>query len=457
MATQPTSPSHDAQCHARGWTEEYRARAPAADVMASGEPAPWDAMFAELAAVASDDLGHARERIQRHAADIGTGYRIIGDGGERPWPVSPVPLLIETGEWRGIAAGVAQRAELMERVLADLYGPQRLVSDGVLPPALVLGSRHFLRPLVGLVPPGGHHLRFVAMDLVRGPTGEWRVISDHLRAPAGVVYALENRLAVNRTLGGLGARLNVERHAPFFAALRAGLAGACRRTEPRVGLLTPGRYNPVYPEQAHLARYLGLLLVEGADLAALDGHLYVRTVAGLKRIDALWNRVDPRLLDPLAFDARSQIGVPGLIDAYAAGNVVLANAPGAGLLEARAMAAFMPALSRRLLGAPLSLPNIATWWCGGDAERAHVADRIDALTIAPAFGAVPLGLPGGATRGAALDGAARAALLADLARRPQDYVGQEEVRLSTMPVVIGRHGRSPCACSSPAAPMAAGR
>ena len=430
--------SSDAHVHAARWMAEYRARAPAADVLAASDDPAWAAMFAELAAVASDDLGHARERVRRHAADIGVGFRITGEAEERAWPVSPVPLLIQAAEWEGVAAGVIQRAELLEAVLDDLYGAQGLVADGRLPATLVAGSPHFLRTAVGLTPPGGRHLHFVAFDLARGPGGEWRVLADHLRAPAGVGYALENRLAVSRTLGGLADRLNVQRHAPFFAALRAGLAALCRRTDPRIGLLTPGRYSPSYAEQAHLARYLGLLLVEGADLAALDDKLYVRTVGGLKRIDALWRRIDARLLDPLAFDSHSQIGVPGLIDAWAAGNLVLSNAPGAGVLEARAFAAFLQGLAAQLTDAPLSLPNVATWWCGQAREAAFVEADLDRLLIAPAFADAPLGLPGGRpVLGADLTGTARGALLADFERRPQDYVAQEVVSLSTMPVVLG--------------------
>jgi uncharacterized circularly permuted ATP-grasp superfamily protein/uncharacterized alpha-E superfamily protein len=437
MATAP-APLFDAHSHAQRWIADYRARAPREDVLATSDDPAWAAMLAELAAVGSDDLGHARERVRRHAIDIGMGFRIVGEAEERPWPVSPVPLLIPSARWAGIAAGVVQRAELLEAVLADLYGAQALVRDGSLPAALVAGSPLFLRPMVGLEPAGGRHLHFVAFDLALGPEGEWRVLADHLRAPAGVGYALENRLAVSRTLGGLADRLNIQRHAPFFASLRDGLAALCRRTDPRIGLLTPGRYTPSYSEQAHLARYLGFLLVEGADLAALDGKLYVRTIAGLKRIDALWRRIDPRLLDPLAFDSHSQIGVPGLIDAWAAGNLVLSNAPGAGVLEARAFSAFLPGLAQRLTGEALRLPNIATWWCGQDRERAQVEADLDRLVIAPAFGASPLGLPAGhAVPGCDLQGDPRAALLRDLRRRPQDYVGQEVVRLSTMPVVIG--------------------
>ncbi|MEG3164620.1 circularly permuted type 2 ATP-grasp protein [Sphingomonas sp. PB2P19] len=436
MATH-TAPLFDAALHARRWITDYCARSRPDDVLCEVDDPAWGAMFEELAAVASDNLGYARDRVQRHAADIGTGFRIADEPDERPWPVSPVPLLIQSQEWAGIERGVIQRAGLLEAIVADLYADATLVTEGHIPAAVVTGSPFFLRQMVGLAPPGGHHLQFIAVDLGRGPTGEWRVLADHLRAPAGAGYALENRLALGRTLGGLQAKLNVQRHAPFFAAFRAGLAAMCKRTDPRIGLLTPGRFNASYPEQAHLARYLGLLLVEGADLAALEDKVYVRTIAGLKRIDALWRRVDPRLLDPLAFDTHSQIGVPGLIDAYAAGNVVLSNAPGAGLLEAPAFAGFMAGLSRKLLGEDLLLPNIATWWCGQPRACEAVVAQFDRMLIGPAFRATPLGMTGGPVAGANITADARAALMADLARRPQDYVGQEMVRLSTMPVVVG--------------------
>lgn len=435
MATAPAPSENDPVAQASRWIADYCRETPSGDVLCEDAPA-WTSMLEELAGAVGDDLGHARERVQRQAEDIGTGFRVIGESEERPWPVSPVPLLIEEAEWSGIAAGVAQRAELMETILADLYGAGELTRSGAIPAALVNGSPFFLRPLVGLAPPGGHHLHFVAIDLGRGPDGEWRVLADHVRAPAGAGYALENRLAISRTLGGLQSRLNIQRQAPFFAAFRAGLAAACKRSDPRIGLLTPGRYNPSYTEQAHLARYLGFLLVEGGDLAVLEDKVYVRTIAGLKRIDALWRRVDPRLLDPLAFDSHSAIGVPGLIDAMAAGNVVISNAPGAAVLESPAFSAFLPRLASQLSGEGLAIPNIATWWCGQDDARRHVLANLDQLLIGPAFAATPLGLPdGGAVLGAELNAARRAALIDDLERRPQDYVGQENVRLSTMPVV----------------------
>jgi len=228
MANAATPGLIDPATIAARWIADYCREDRSGDVLCGGDPA-WASMLEELAGAVGDDLAHARERVQRQSDDIGTGFRIIGESEERPWPVSPVPLLIGEAEWQQIAEGVVQRADLMERIVGDIYGAGTLTESGAIPAALVNGSPFFLRPLVGLEPPGGHHLHFVAIDLGRGPEGEWRVLADHLRAPAGAGYALENRLAISRTLGGLQNRLNIQRHAPFFAQFREGLAAACRR------------------------------------------------------------------------------------------------------------------------------------------------------------------------------------------------------------------------------------
>jgi uncharacterized circularly permuted ATP-grasp superfamily protein/uncharacterized alpha-E superfamily protein len=425
----------DPMTTARAMLDDYCARAVSGDVVCVGDP-DWEAMLAEVVEASGGDLATLRQRAERQADDIGTGFRIGGDAEERRWPLSPVPLMLGATEWRGISAGIAQRAQLMELLLADIYGAQRLVGGGLVPAALLNGSPNFLRPVVGLTPRGGHHLHVYAADLARGPDGGWRVLADHTRNPVGAGYALENRLAMTRVLPGLQARLNIERLAPFFADLRAGIAAACKRSDPRIALLTPGRFNPSYAEQAHLARYLGILLVEGEDLATHDDKLYLRTIEGFKRVDALWRRIDARMLDPLAFDSRTRIGVAGLIDAFAAGNVTIANAPGAGVLESAAFAAFLPRLSVRMTGEDLRLPNIATWWCGQDRERDHVMANLDRMVIAPAFPAPPRALPTmDAHLGSWFEGADREALVADMARRGIDYVGQEVVKLSTLPTV----------------------
>ncbi len=424
-----------------GWLTSYRANAGIDDVLRGDEGRGgrwWRTLLDGIAGAGDGSLTQIQDRIGRQVKELGTAFRLPGEADERAWPLSAIPLLIGEDEWRGIEAGICQRAELLERILADVFGEQKLVTSGGLPASLITGSRHFWRSMIGVTPRGGRRLHIYAADLARGPDGEWRVLADHARSPAGAGYALENRLAASRVIGTVQTRLNVHRLAPFFSAFRAGLAAVCHRDDPRIALLTPGRYNQSYAEQAHLARYLGLMLVEGADLAVRDNQLFVRTVEGLKRIDALWRRMDTRFLDPLAFDSRSAIGVPGLMDAVAAGATVVANAPGAGVVESAGLAAFLPVLARRLTGERLRLPNIATWWCGQPREREHVEGMLDRLLISPAFGDSPAGLPDGrGVLGSRLDATARADLLAAIARRPQDYVGQEVVRLSTMPTVSG--------------------
>lgn len=413
---------------------DYCAEAGPGDVMCAGDESPWDIILDEVLKGGGGDLARTEDRLRRQVQEIGTSFRLSGEMEERQWPVSPLPLVIEEREWGTLAAAITQRAELCELLLQDIYGQQRLVAGGVLPASALTGSEQFLRPMTGIAPPGGHYLHVYAADLGRGPNGNWRVIADHTRSPAGAGYALENRLAASQVLGALSGRLNIQRLAPFFADLREGIAAACKRTDPRMALLTPGRFNQSYAEQAHLARYLGMLLVEGADLAVHDDCLYLRTIEGLKRVDALWQRMDARMIDPLALDSRSEIGVPGLVDAIAAGDTVVGNFPGSAVLEAPLFAAFMPRLAQRMTGETLKLPNIATWWCGQDKEADHIRENFDRYVVAPAFGpAASLGERGERV-GAELSPDERAHLLADMERRPLDFIGQEVVQLSTMPV-----------------------
>ena len=223
----------------------------------------------------------------------------------------------------------------------------------------------------GVAPPGGRWLRFYAVEIARGPDGAWRVLGDRAQAPSGAGYALENRLIMARAVPSLFRDMKVRRLAPFFRDFRAGLASCAQRVDPRICLLTPGPFSETYAEQVNLARYLGLLLVEGEDLVANDGKLYVRTIAGLKRADVLWRRVDADWCDPLELNAASKLGAPGLLEAIRQGALAVANMPGAGLVEARAIMSFLPALARRLLGEELRLPNVETLWCGDDATRAR--------------------------------------------------------------------------------------
>ncbi|HEX7781401.1 MAG TPA: circularly permuted type 2 ATP-grasp protein [Sphingobium sp.] len=405
---------------------------------AASDLAPhWRDMLSGLAAAGTDDFAPLQDRVARQVQDLGMAFRLAGEDDERSWPLSPIPLLIGSGEWATIERAMAQRADLLEQVIGDVYGPQNLIRSGAIPAPVITGSTHFWQQMVGVTPPQGRHLHFYAADLARGPDGEWRVLSDLCRTPTGAGYALENRLALSRATGDLLSRLNVRRLAPFFSAFRQGLAAVCERTDPRIALLTPGRFTQSYAEQAHLARYLGFLLVEGDDLTVRGDRLYVRTIEGIKRIDAIWRRMDTSLLDPLEFDARTRIGVPDLFQAISNGGLAVANWPGSGIIESRAFAAFLPKLAREVLGEDLLLPNIATWWCGQPAERAKVLANIDNMAVGSAFGEAVPGLEDGRSHiGATLSADRRALLMDAMERRPMDYVGQELVRVSTTPAVL---------------------
>ncbi len=402
----------------------------------------WEALLDEWSAYGAEDMARRLALADRHLSDSGASYRIRADlggdlqAGERSWAVSHMPLPIAEAEWRAIEAGVVQRADLIEKVLRDLYGPAKLIADGALPAAAVAGSPDYLRPLQGAAPAGGYHMHLYACDVGRAPDGRWWVLGDRAQAPSGAGYALENRLAMGRAFPDMFRTLNVRRLAAFFSGFRAGLVAAAERTEPRICLLTPGSYSETYFEQAYLARYLGFMLVEGSDLVMQDDKVHVRTIAGLKRADVLWRRIDGDFSDPLELNAASHLGVPGLIHAIRRASVVVGNSLGSGVVESRALMSFLPRLAELVLGEKLLLPNVATWWCGQASERAFVLDHLDEMAVASAFRRPPQGLrTTEPVLAAALAEGDRKALAAAIQSRGIDYVGQEVVHLSTMPVM----------------------
>src|SRR5271157_6002193 len=419
------------------WTRGYAPLSGIPDEFldADGRSRPhWRHMLSTLAAFDPSDMQQRFAAADRRIRNRGLSYRVPGEKEERVWPISRMPLLVAEVEWREVVRGVAQRAELLERVLADAYGESRLMAEGSLPAAAVTGSMDFVPSMRGVRPPGGRGLRLYAADIGRGPDGGWWVLGDRAQAPSGCGYALENRLVVSQAFPDLYAQLNVERLAPFFRALGAGLKSAGARTEPRIGILSPGPLSLTYYEQAYLARYLGFLLVEGDDLVMREGRIFVRTIAGLKRCDVLWRYVDADWCDPLELNPSSRIGVPGLLEAIRQGGVAIENMPGAGMVESRAMLAFLPALAPRLLGQDLLMPNIATWWCGQPRERERVLDEFDGISIASAFGSELPALKGRTSVIVEeLTLSERARLRDSIAERGLDYVGQEVVRLSTTP------------------------
>ncbi len=397
----------------------------------------WRTLLTALAEFGPEESRRRFDIADRHLADAGVVYRVYNDptGAERAWPLAHLPMVVDEADWAVLAAGVVERANVLEALLADLYGPARLVSEGLVPAALVAGNSEYLRPMAGIRPAGGHWLHIYAADVSRGPDGRWWVLADKTQAPSGAGYAIENRIALDRAFNDLFFKSNVERLAGFYQRLRAGLAAASNRDEPRVALLSPGPLNETYFEHAYLARALGFLLVEGGDLTVRDDTVYIRTVEGNSRVDVLLRRLDADFADPLELNAASRIGVPGLAQAVRAGSVIVANALGSGLVEAPALLGFLPVLGRRLLGRDLALPNLATWWCGDPQTRRVVLDRFDTMTIAPAFGRTIAGtLDNAGVLGGELSADARAKLKAAIERRGLDFIGQEPIRLGTTPV-----------------------
>lgn len=422
-----------------GLIDRYRPMAGVYDELldASGSVRPnWVRLLRRLASEGRTALEQRFLSADQYLRESGVFYRVYDTraGEDRAWPLSHIPLMIEADDWERLSAGLIERATLLDRVLGDLYGPASLVETGVLPAAAVAGSPEFFRPLKGVDPRGGF-MTLYAADVGRGPDGTWWVLGDRTQAPSGAGYALENRLAMMRVLSQTYDTLNVERLAGFFQQLRATLSARTLDREGRVCVLTPGPLNETYFEHAYLARYLGFLLVEGADLTVRDDALYIRTVSGLKRADVLWRRLDADFADPLELNTGSQLGVPGLVGAVRSNQLMLVNALGSGLLESPALLAFLPSIAQRWLKRDLALPHIATWWCGQHIEREAVLSALDSFVIAPAFGAtVPGVLDSGPVLVSDLPPAEKARLADEIRARGADFVAQEVVKLSTTPV-----------------------
>ena len=414
---------------------------------ASNQPrAHWRTMLDSLSAEAPDMMRQRLDMVQRLVRENGVTYNVYADakGLQRPWDLNVLPLILPHNEWAEIESAVIQRATLLNQILGDVYGEQTLLQEGLLPTALIHGHAGFLRPCHGMQHPDGVALHFYALDLARAPNGRWWVVADRTQAPSGAGYALENRAIIARTFPDMLRDLKVKPLAGFFSTMRDSLAGWGRWCAahgkdstplrdgelPLIVLLTPGPYNETYYEQAYLARHLGLPLVEGSDLTVRNGIVLLKTLSGLQRVHVIMRRVDDDFCDPLELRTDSALGVAGLTQAARRGNVLIANSLGSNLLESGALLGFLPALCERLLGEPLKMPSVATWWCGEPAALEEVIGKLDQLVIKPSFPQ----LREFPVFGQDLKGEARVAFIQKLRANPNNYVAQELVRLSQAPV-----------------------
>lgn len=399
----------------------------------------WDTYLDSLADMSVEELGRRWDEARRILRDNGVSYNVYADprGADRPWQLDAIPQVMTEDEWMHLSAGIAQRARLLDALVADIYGPQSMIREGILPASLVYGNPGYLRPLQGTRPRGDHWLHMYACELARDPQGRWMVLADRTQAPAGAGYVLENRIVLSRTFPESFRACNVRRLAGHFKRMRRNLTAVSERENPHVVLLSPGPFNETYFEQAFLARYLGFTLAEGGDLTVRDEKVFLKTLGGLQQVDVILRRLDDDFCDPLELRSDSNLGIPGLVQAVRARNVVVANALGSGVAEGTAIQAYLPSLCRRLLREELLLPSIPSWWCGENDGLEQVNSQLDHMVVKPAFPS----LRAEPVFGDRLGDQGRAILSERIHRAPEQWAGQILAPLSGTVEWSGAHFR----------------
>jgi uncharacterized circularly permuted ATP-grasp superfamily protein len=430
----------------------YRPRAPFRDELyeLDGTPRPAaQALIAELGRLGPEGLVEAGRRRDAIFMQQGITFETSGESGgvgghsnERPFPLDLVPRVLTGEEWRAIKRGLAQRIRALNHFVDDIYHAREIVREGLVPWRLVAGCPHFARAVHGIRPPGGVYCHVAGCDLVRDSDGAWRVIEDNVRIPSGISYVLENRAAMARLVPELFASYRVRPvdHYPqlLLRALRSVAPSA--ESEATVVVWTPGPANSAYFEHAFLARQMGVELVEASDLVVRDDVLYMRTTRGLERVHAVYRRLDDDFVDPLEFMPDSLLGVPGLVRAYRAGSVAIANAFGTGVADDKAIYCFVPEMIRFYLAEEPILENVNTYLLSDREVREHVLGRLGELVVKPT------GESGG--KGVMIGPHASEGEIARMGERikahPERWIAQDVVRLSTAPTVSPDGTLRPC-------------
>jgi uncharacterized circularly permuted ATP-grasp superfamily protein len=409
-------------------------------IRSTGRIRPWARPCARFFSGLDDEqLRRRNDAIRIAIRNMGVTFTVYahGEGSiDRPWPLDAIPRMIPASEWTEIEKGLLQRVEALNRFIDDIYHDQKIIKDGVFPADILADSKNFRPECVGVDPPQRVWGHICGSDLVRDRDGTVRVLEDNLRVPSGVSYMLENRMVMKRVfpeLFGLHSVLPVD---DYPLALQSMLGSVSPRPSdhPSIVVLTPGIYNSAYFEHAFLAQAMGAELVEGPDLVVdSDDCVYMRTIAGLERVDVVYRRIDDLFLDPETFRPDSMIGVPGLMRAWLAGNVALVNAPGAGVADDKVVYAFVPAMIRYYLGEEPSLEHVPTFLCVDPKQRQHVLEHIDRMVLKPANEAGGYGI----VIGPQASKAELRAVAEKIEEDPRNWVAQELVTLSTVPTVVG--------------------
>lgn len=403
----------------------------------------WSHVGAALSELGHDELVRRQGDVNRLLDADGVSYNAFGstDPRGRRWALDPVPVVLSSPEWAVIEAGVIDRAELLDLILADVYGPRDLVRRGLLPVEFIYSHPGFLRACdqIGAGARPTSRLIAYAADIARDASGHYVAMSDRAQAPSGAGYALENRVVISRVFPSLYRDAQVHRLAPFFRVLRSALRDAApesspNRHDPRVVVLTPGPWSETAFEHAYLASYLGYSLVEGGDLIAQDGRVWMRSLGRLEPVDVILRRVDDWYCDPLELRPDSQLGVPGLLDATRRQTVTIVNPLGSGIVESPALLAFLPAIAAHLTGRELRLPSVETWWCGDDRSRQHVLANLASLVVKP----IARGVGHGTILGWERSSAELDELRARIDASPYTWCAQSSVSMSTTPTLTSQ-------------------
>jgi len=397
----------------------------------------WETFFNSFKELGPAEIKDRNQHILRQLKENGVTYNIYNDPGglNRPWNLDLIPFLITKEEWSTIERGLIQRAELLNYILKDIYGEQKLMKNGLLPMELIYNHPGFLRQSAGLKMPGKHHLIVYSADLARSPDGKIWILNDRVQAPSGSGYALENRTAMARTLPEFFSGFKVRRLSPYFNALRTSLneISPGHQQNPRVVILTPGPGNETYFEHSYLSSYLGITLVQGDDLMVKNNFVWLKTLGGLEKVDVILRRVDDEYCDPLELKEDSQLGVPGLLQAIRSGNVTIANPLGSSVLENPGLMPFLENICKHVFKTSLIMPTIASWWCGQSKELNYVLEHLPKLVIKKIYRE---NAPSRSINASALNAQELADLRSQILANPAFYVGQEKVSFSSTPSLV---------------------
>lgn len=392
----------------------------------------WQYLLDSIETLGNGELHDRHKKASRILRDDGATYTQAKDPlGSKTWELDPIPMLISSDEWSQVEAGLIERSELFDLVLKDLYGPRELIRQSIIPPEIIYHHPGFLRQCQDIRLPTEFQLTMHAVDMLRGPNGKVVIIGDRTQAPSGAGYALENRTVLSRVMPSLFRDSQVHRLALFFQSLRNTLNGlaADKSDNPHIVIMTPGAYSETYFEHIYLSNYLGFPLVQGSDLTVREGCVWLKSLTGLSKVDVIFRRVDDIYCDPVEFKSDSYLGIPGLTEAVRAGNVVVSNPLGSGILETPALLKYLPAISQHFLGRELALPSVDTWWCGDQGDMAYIQANLDQLIIKPAMRQIDEP----SIYGHMLSQGDKTEVIARINRNPYAYVAQSYVAPSYAP------------------------